>query len=139
MTANTYAVLFRSNDVNWSSDNTITENIIALNEMHIFIEDYSSNDVNNTIHHNNFLNNTMQETDDSPNDQPYYPILYPTSTLSWDNGSEGNYWSNYETRYPNATEIDSSGIWNMPYYVGYLGTDNYPLVQPFTIPSFESP
>jgi len=43
----------------------------------------------------------------------------------------GNYWSNYEEEYPNATEIDSTGIWDTPYYNVYLGKDNYPLVEPW--------
>jgi parallel beta-helix repeat protein len=41
----------------------------------------------------------------------------------------GNYWSNYEEEYPNATEIDSTGIWDTPYSIE-LGVDNYPLVEP---------
>ena len=43
----------------------------------------------------------------------------------------GNYWSNYEEEYPNATEIDSTGIWDTPYSSTHLGEDNYPLVEPW--------
>jgi hypothetical protein len=60
---------------------------------------------------------------------------------SWDNGTQGNYWSNYLTIYPNATELDSSGTGNTPYvlvdYEGSssskldtLNTDYYPLLAP---------
>jgi len=38
---------------------------------------------------------------------------------TWDNGTVGNYWSDYQTRYPNATEIDNSGIGDTPYTVSY--------------------
>jgi len=53
----------------------------------------------------------------------------------WDDGaSKGNYWSDYEERYPNATEIDGSGIWNTQYIIDTNNQDNYPLVPEF--PSF---
>jgi len=53
-----------------------------------------------------------------------------------------NYWSNYSTRHPDATEIDSSGIGNTPYvfdaYREVTGTlqDNHPLMKPVSIPNF---
>jgi len=56
-----------------------------------------------------------------------------------------NYWSDYLTRYPNATEIDSSGIGNAPYafdtYHQVFGTlqDNHPLVKPISVPNFGIP
>jgi parallel beta-helix repeat protein len=75
---------------------------------------------------------------------------------SWDNGTVGNYWSDYLTRYPNATEIDSSGIGDTPYTVSYgyipasLGpapnsntpnpndVDHYPLLFPVSSASAEA-
>jgi len=55
------------------------------------------------------------------------------STNVWDNGypSGGNYWSDYEERYPNATEIDNSGIWDTPYVIDENNQDNYPIVPEF--------
>jgi len=55
-----------------------------------------------------------------------------------------NYWGDYLTRYPNATEIDSSGVGNTPYSFDIYangevtGTlqDNHPLMNPVTIPNF---
>ena len=62
----------------------------------------------------------------------------PTHTSSgyvsvniWDNSSEGNYWSDYEERYLNATEIDNSGIWNTSYVIDGNNQDNYPIVPEF--------
>jgi len=53
---------------------------------------------------------------------------------------DGNYWSNYLTKYPNAKEIEMSGVynvfWDTPYNYGEsLGnfTDNHPLINPITI------
>jgi len=54
-----------------------------------------------------------------------------------------NYWSNYTTKYPNATEIAGLGIWDTPYeddrYDWATGTsiDYHPLVNPIT--NFEVP
>jgi parallel beta-helix repeat protein len=49
-----------------------------------------------------------------------------------------NYWSDYLTRYPNAKEIGSSGIWDTPYDRETF-TDNHPLVEPVpVIPEFPS-
>ncbi len=47
---------------------------------------------------------------------------------SFDNGKEGNYWDDYTAKYPNATEIDNSGVGNTPYLVYGNVTDNYPLM-----------
>jgi len=51
-----------------------------------------------------------------------------------------NYWSDYLTKYPNATEIGNTGVWDTPYcwdmeYHDSLGyTDNHPLVEPVSAP-----
>jgi hypothetical protein len=50
-----------------------------------------------------------------------------------------NYWSNYLTKYPNATELDSSGVGNTPYVlipnsaVDGVHQDNHPLMKPASI------
>jgi len=78
---------------------------------------------NNVIYHNNFVNNTNHvETDDSNG--------------IWDNGEEGNYWSDYEERYPDAKELDGSGVWGTPYVIDENNQDNYPLMNPVVIPEF---
>jgi hypothetical protein len=59
-----------------------------------------------------------------------------------------NYWSNYTTKYPNATQVEGLGIWNTPYvddrYSWATGRsiDYHPLVNPITdfeIPNFGIP
>ena len=102
----------------WSlSNNTISGNNIANNTWAVYL--YSSS--RNSIHHNNFINNTGQA-------KSY------NSTNVWDDGypSGGNYWSDYEKRYPNATEIDGSGTWDTPYIIDDGNQDNYPLMEPWT-------
>jgi hypothetical protein len=43
------------------------------------------------------------------------------STISpagyWDNGTAGNYWSDYLVKYPNASDVDILGIGDMPYLI----------------------
>jgi parallel beta-helix repeat protein len=80
---------------------------------------YSSD---NSIYHNNFINNS----------QIAYPNRYygTTSLNTWDDGypSGGNYYSDYQTKYPNATMIDGSGIGDTPYVIDANNKDNYPLM-----------
>jgi parallel beta-helix repeat protein len=54
-----------------------------------------------------------------------------TSVNSWDNGTHGNFWGDYLSRYPNAT---NDGLkWSIPYQINdsIADTDRYPIVQPF--------
>ena len=101
-----------------SSNISIVENTIASNDQYGISLSQSSNGV---IYHNNFINNTGQ--------------LYAVESLNltWDDGypSGGNYWSDYEGRYPNAMEVDDSGIWNTPYVIDESNQDNYPLIHPY--------
>ena len=50
---------------------------------------------------------------------------------TWDNGTYGNYWSDYQTQYPQATENTALGTWDTPYAVNVNNTDNNPLINPF--------
>ena len=60
---------------------------------------------------------------------------------------EKNYWSNYTAKYPNAKQLDNSGIWDTPYVDDTVrGTnvsiDYQPLANPITdfeIPAFSNP
>jgi hypothetical protein len=65
--------------------------------------------------------------------------------ISGDETFDRNYWSDYVSRYPNASEVDSSGVWNMPYafadstnFENRIFQDNHPLVSPLPIPNFSS-
>ena len=86
---------------------------------------------NNTIYHNNFINNPIQAYDGSFNS--------PFSVNTWDNGypSGGNYWSDYQSKYPGTTEIGNSGIGNTAYVIDPNNTDLYPLVNQFDITSID--
>jgi parallel beta-helix repeat protein len=79
---------------------------------------------NNTIYHNNFINNRVQA----------YNSVNSLPINTWDNGypSGGNYWSDYKTKYPSAAEIGDSKIGNRAYAIDSKNRDRYPLMEPFT-------
>jgi len=91
-----------------SSNNTIFGNNITNNAYGISLD--SSCD--NSVYHNNFVDNTQQAASGS--------------TSIWDNGREGNYWSDY-----NGTDLDEDGIGEPPYIIDINNRDNYPLMRPW--------
>jgi parallel beta-helix repeat protein len=105
-----------------SSNNSISGNNITANRYGGICTQYSSN---NIIYHNNFINNSQQVN-----------VLASGFANFWDDGAEGNYWSDYEERYTDATEIENSGIWDTPYIMDEKNKDNHPLVN--VIPEFPS-
>jgi len=119
--ANTQRGIYLSSTGSGIIGNNITKNAIGV---YLF---YPS--AGNTFHHNNFINNTQQVG--------LYQYTYENA---WDDGSQGNYWSDYLVRYPDAKEIDGSGIGDTPYVIDAKNTDRYPLIgQSPTIPEFPSP
>lgn len=109
-----------------SNYNKIIGNTLMDNERGI----YFSQSYNNSIYDNSFINNTRQVYD-SVWEQPWYPQLL--SVNFWDNGTTGNYWSNY-----NGTDTNGDGIGNTPYVIDQNNQDNYPLMEGFIIPEFPS-
>jgi len=100
-----------------SSSCSISENNVENTFASMVFIDSSSN----SIYHNNFENNIMQ-------------VYSYASTNVWDDGypSGGNYWSDYTIRYPDAQELDDSGIWDTPYVIDENNQDNYPLMEAWT-------
>jgi parallel beta-helix repeat protein len=122
-----------------SGGTIISENCIAANGLgiwisgtsnHIIRNNITNNNVgvsvdfdNNIIHHNNFVNNTVQAAVNAGS----------SPVNSWDDGSKGNCWSNY-----NGTDTDGDGIGDTPYIINEANQDNYPLIEPTIIPEFPS-
>jgi parallel beta-helix repeat protein len=78
----------------------------------------------NVFYCNNFINNTVNVANSQ--------IFAPLPVNGWDNGALGNYWSDYQTKYPNATEVDSSGTGDTPYVIDVENVDLHPLLSPYT-------
>jgi parallel beta-helix repeat protein len=129
-----------------AAENKITGNMVV-NSTGWGIQLKSSSDTfmssaNNIIHHNNFISN--QQGDGLEVSIPgiwTYPGGYVAGVGNiWDDGTEGNYWSDYQTRYPNATEIPGTGTGNTPFVINENNVDNHPLTYPANTlpPPFQS-
>jgi len=83
----------------------------------------------NAFYRNNFIDNKVNGTLQVSIDKRYGLGL----GNSWDNGKVGNYWSDYKTRYPNATQLGYSGTCNVGFYINENNMDNHPLMSPVTL------
>ena len=134
----TYSVIFRNNMTENSeegiyltgSNNVISANYIAINKYGVYSLPSFGLSSNNAIFHNDFVNNQQNAYSLSPYDIQIWDEGYPLG---------GNYWSDYSTVYPNATEIGNSGIMNLPYLICANNTDEYPLMTLFDVSNAVSP
>jgi parallel beta-helix repeat protein len=111
------------------SKNIIAGNDILQNKWGIYITPQWAAPRDNTFYHNNFLANI------------YGVYVNESAPVQfWDKGAKsgGNYWSDYQTKYPTATEIGNSGIANTPYLVYTDAQDNYPLIAKFDTSDLEN-
>jgi parallel beta-helix repeat protein len=155
---NTVGIILVSYHSGQCRNNLIFENNVKNCKTAIGIYDSS----NNRFYHNNFFNNKIMLRDNG-----YYAYGLPSFNI-WDDGCQfGNYWSDYLLRYPNATEINHTGVGDTPYFVKpnpyvdpstlsrqeaidywtdtnaqyEINTDNFPLMEPVEmggIPKFPS-
>jgi parallel beta-helix repeat protein len=123
-------------------NNTIYDNNISSNNRFgIYL--YNSN--NNNIDYNDFLNNLDYSINiigsasnsiklNNFNGNNYGDVQASDSSTNnrWNGTALGNYWSDYTSRYPNAT--NNGAIWDTPYDIdGNSGSADYkPLVFPIT-------
>ncbi len=79
---------------------------------------------NNTVYQNNFFNNAQQVAGGL---EPIWSGGSGTrySICKWDNGEEGNYWSDY-----NGTDADKDGVGDTPYVINEANSDVFPLMNP---------
>lgn len=120
---------------NMASNNLIVGNNFQGNYEGILVNIDQRLFFGNTFYCNNFVNNTVNVV------IPYIRNYSPTSN-KWDNGSMGNYWSDYK-----GTDSNGDGIGDSPYvieitYTDYeqnrnvtieQGRDNYPSMTPFNM------
>ena len=109
--------------LSYSDNNRIFRNNIK--NCGISISIYVSN--SNGFYSNNFIDNVQHVSE--RHDHFLYPGSYFYSVNNtWDNGKEGNYWSNYT-----GTDAKGDGIGDTPYYIYENYTDHYPLMAPIII------
>lgn len=130
ITGNEYGIT-----IAWSGGNTIRNNVITHNHYGVNFDEASNNTLisntisnnnlgidlaysnNNTIYHNNFVENAGQLKSSG------------TSNI-WDNGTEGNYWSDYDGLDDGSdgrVAGDGVGDTDLP----HLGVDYYPIIFPW--------
>jgi len=126
----TYSVVFDNNiESNTESGiflagskNIVSANNIVSNKYGVFVTSQLTAPMADEIFHNNFESNGYNAYDNS-------------SALieSWDSGAKsgGNYWSDYLTNAPGASQAGSLGSGNKPYIINSNNADNYPLMSPF--------
>jgi len=94
-----------------ASNNTISANNIKNNNLGIFYDGLCNN---NTAYHNNFIDNAKQVE------------VSPGDVDAWDDGVEGNYWSNYS-----GVDLNYDGIGDSWHEISENNADHYPLMGPF--------
>ena len=122
----------------FSSNNTINANTVsnmklALASMHLGAS------YNNQFSLNNFFSNSSLEPyiRDDYSDFNARGMVTNQSTNNWSDNNLGNYWDRYILTHPNATEVDTSGVWNIPYVINDNNTDPYPLVTSYDISTIQ--
>jgi len=112
-----------------SSNNTIVENQLEDNKIGIStMTIYSQGGAHdNLIYYNNFVNNI---------ENVYNEVVLAGSVAVsiWDNGTVGNYWSDYA-----GADANGDGIGDTPYLIDYSNQDNYPLMNPVGIANVPIP
>ena len=98
-----------------SNENIILNNTITIDWLYSysFLIDAA---YQNVIYHNNIIHRYS------------HGVFIPTYGFNnWDNGAEGNYWSDY-----NGTDSDGNGIGDTPYTINFNNVDRYPLINMWT-------
>ena len=104
------------------SNQTVTKNYIADNQRGLFFGFNNKGDIipsDIIINHNDFENNVVQLNGCECKD-----INASESPHSWDDGHQGNFWSDY-----NGTDSNHDGIGDSRYVIDVLNQDRYPLMQ----------
>ncbi|UYP45866.1 hypothetical protein NEF87_002151 [Candidatus Lokiarchaeum ossiferum] len=114
--SNNYIINSTSNglEVYDTKNTTITQNKVMYNGHGIQVKETSSF---NKIYYNIFSKNVGNQGYDDG-----------SGINDWDNGTHGNFWGDYSTRYPSANS--ENGMWDIKYHIsGSRNDDNFPLVE----------
>jgi parallel beta-helix repeat protein len=110
-----------------SSNNNIVRNYVAnnLNGTSIVLSPFMPTSSNNLFYHNSYVNNSRQVYISPPG------FAIPDSINVWDNGVEGNYWSDCV-----GVDNDGDGLGDSPCVIVAYNQDNYPLTSSLMPPLF---
>jgi parallel beta-helix repeat protein len=101
-------------------ENTFERNTFGVALSYHGVEVRWENVYNNTLYRNSFVNNVQDVW-----------IVQGTPINYWDNGQQGNFWSDY-----NGIDNNNDGIGDTPYIIDENNSDNFPLMMPYvTSPS----
>ena len=92
-----------------SEKNTVVKNLIMNNKYGLYV---CCGAKNNIAYNNVFINNTNYNADET------------LTNNTWDNGTVGNYWDDY-----NGTDANADGIGDTPYIIYDDNGDRFPLMQ----------
>jgi len=130
------------------NNSAIFNNNIRGNEIGVLLDNFafasfSQIGSGNKVYSNNLMENTQNAF--VKHTYPYNISMMDniigngTDIVLWDNGKIGNYWSDYQSKYPNATEVNASGVGNIPYLIDENNIDHYPLLLPVDISAESTP
>ena len=105
--------------VKGARSNIFNNNIVKNNQEKGFY--FCCGSRNNVVFNNSIINNSLN-ADDHYNNQ-WYNIKY------------GNYWGDYEEKYPLSVDVNNDGFWDTPYLVYGDTNDLFPRIQPVNIAS----
>ena len=120
----------------YAEDCNITQNVFENNGGGILLTESSTN----SIVSNDFKDNLVAVTVSTSNTNMFYnnnfvdnteQVVSTTSTNSWDNGVQGNHWSDYQGTYNNT-------VGETPYVIDEQNQDNFPAMDTFVIPEFST-
>jgi parallel beta-helix repeat protein len=118
-----------------ATNNAITENNIINNTG--WAMQLNGSQTQNLIYRNNLINNNARMGfqvsipwyfNVEGNDHHF--VSTPGKANSWNNSAQGNFWSDYQTRYTNTSEVGMSGLGDTPFVINDNNVDQHPFMQP---------
>ena len=105
---------------------TSTKNMFVANQVTgPFVTESYFQAEDNLFYHNNFID-AFQFINPSTEEN--------NQTNNWDNGQDGNYWSNYQGQ-----DTNHDGIGDTPHNINSFNQDNYPLINPINLETEPQP
>lgn len=106
-------------------NNTITQNLIGV-KLPYYPLWQSTPGSNNRFFNNNVIDN-QEQVIVQPKSSGYSDNEMGNDMVQWDSGVTGNYWSDYQVKYSNATQ-NGNETYDTPYVIDANNKDNHPLI-----------